>query len=352
MKAIGAWRALPASEPQSLVDRDLPAPLPEAEDLLVRVEAISVNPADARVRMRKVADDTFAVFGWDVAGTVIDIGAEVTGFSPGDAVFYAGDLTRPGGNAELHIVEAALVGHRPKGLRAAHAAALPLTALTAWEALFERIGLPEPGGMAEIDAPARTLLIVGGAGGVGSMAIQLARMVPGLTIIATASRDQSRDWCLNLGADAVIDHSGDMAAELSARDLPAPDLILLAADPDAHFPVLAAMLAPQGRICCIVPFDTPPDMNLLMQKSATLTWEFMFTRSMFATPDRTRQGVILNHVATLIDDGRLPPATPEILGSINAANLRAAHSRIEGKRTIGKLVLAGFPPTTINQGVS
>ncbi|KMK64504.1 zinc-binding dehydrogenase [Puniceibacterium sp. IMCC21224] len=184
------------------------------------------------------------------------------------------------------------------------------------------------------------------------MAIQVGRMVAGLTIIATASRSETRDWCLNLGADAVIDHSGDMAAEVTVRDLPAPDLILLAADPDTHFPILAAMLAPQGRICCIVPFDTPPDVNLLMQKSAALTWEFMFTRAMFVTPDRARQGIILNRLASLIDAGRLTPAAPEILGPINAANLRAAHSRIEGKRTIGKLVLAGFPPTTINQGAS
>ncbi|WP_339108539.1 zinc-binding alcohol dehydrogenase family protein [Thioclava sp. GXIMD4216] len=341
MKAVGLWQALPANAPEALIDHEIPVPEPGLSDLLVRVEAISVNPADARVRMRKANDGKFQVLGWDVAGTVIKAGRDAAGFVPGDAVFYAGDLTRPGGNAELHVIEAALVARRPETIAASSAAAIPLTALTVWESLFDRLALPEPG---EADAPlGKTLLVVGGAGGVGSMAIQIAKLLPGLNVIATASREASRDWCLSLGADAVIDHSTDMPAQIATRGLPAPDLILLAADPDGHFPALAQLIAPQGRICCIVPFDAPPDMNLLMQKSASLAWEFMFTRAMFATPDRARQGEILAKVATLIDAGRLTPPAPQELGPITAQTLLAAHRHIEGKRTIGKLVLAGFP---------
>lgn len=340
MKAVGVWQALPTDAPRALVDHDIPAPTPGPDDLLVRVEAVAVNPADARVRMRKADDGAFQILGWDVAGTVAGLGSDVTGFAPGDPVFYAGDLTRPGGNAELHVVDAALVARRPASLPPAAAAAIPLTALTVWEALFERLALPEPD--MDVAPVGRTLLIVGGAGGVGSMAIQVARLVPGLRVIATASREASQAWCLSLGAEAVIDHSADMLSEMEARGLPAPELVLLASGPDGHFPALAAMIAPQGRICCIVPFDTPPDINLLMQKSASLSWEFMFTRSMFATSDRTRQGRILGKVAALIDAGRMTPPAPHELGPINARNLLEAHRRIEGKRTIGKMVLAEF----------
>jgi zinc-binding alcohol dehydrogenase family protein len=248
--------------------------------ILKRVEAISVNPADYRVRQRKEGDGLFAVLGWDVAGEVVGFGAAISGFSTGDPVFYAGDLTRPGGNSEFHSVDARIVGHRPKSLSASSAAAFPLTAMTAWEALFERLGLSING-----DTTDRTLLIVGGAGGVGSIAIQLARLVPGLTVIATASRPQSRAWCERLGAHGVIDHFAEVGAQIAALGFRAPDLILLLNDPDRHYPALAQMLAPQGTICSVVPFDRPPDMNLLMRKSAGFVWEFMFTRSMFRTPD-------------------------------------------------------------------
>ncbi|SDA99795.1 zinc-binding alcohol dehydrogenase family protein [Sinorhizobium sp. NFACC03] len=337
MKSIGFFKSLPIEEPESLVERDIPAPLPGDADLLVRVEAIAVNPADYRVRRRKADDGAFAVLGWDVAGEVVAMGSDVAGFSMGDAVYYAGDLTRPGGNSEFHAVNAAIVGHRPKSLDPAEAAALPLTALTAWEALFERFGLSP-----DASSAGRTLLIVGGAGGVGSIAIQLARLVPGLTVIATASRPESRAWCERLGAHAVIDHFGDMAAQLAALGHAAPDLILLLNDPDRHYPVVAEILASQGRLCSVVPFDHPPDINLIMRKSAGFLWEFMFTRPMFATADMARQGAILNSVATMIDEGRLISTASETLGAINAANLRAAHARLESGRTLGKLVLAGF----------
>ncbi|QRM33132.1 zinc-binding alcohol dehydrogenase family protein [Microvirga sp. VF16] len=337
MKSIGLFKSLPIKDPNSLIDRDLPEPTPGDADLLVRVAAIAVNPADCRVRRHKADDGQFAVLGWDVAGEVIKVGRTASGFSAGDAVYYAGDLTRPGGNSEFQAVHAAIVGHRPKSITPAEAAALPLTALTAWEALFERLGLSLTGLAGD-----RTLLIVGAAGGVGSMAIQLARLVPGLTVVATASRPQSRAWCERLGAHAVIDHFGDMAAQLTALGRPAPELILLLNDPDRHYPVLAEVLAPQGRICSVVPFDHPPDINLIMRKSAGFMWEFMFTRPMFATADRARQGAILNAIAAMIDDGRLVSTATETLGLINAANLRVAHARLESGRTLGKLVLSGF----------
>jgi zinc-binding alcohol dehydrogenase family protein len=337
MKAVGLFRALPIEDPESLIDRELPVPTPRETDLLVRVEAISVNPVDFRVRKRKADDGAFAVLGWDVAGEVVAVGSTVSGFAVGDAVFYAGDLKRPGANSEYHVIDAAIVGHRPKTLDAARAAALPLTALTAWESLFERIGLSKDG------APVnKSLLIVGGAGGVGSIAIQLARLVPGLDVIATASRSESRKWCEKLGAHAVIDHFGDMGAEIAELGRPAPDLILILNDPDRHYPAIADILAPQGRICSIVPFSTPPNLNLLQQKSASFAWESMFTRAVFNTPDKDVQGKILNEVAAMIDDGRLVSTAAEALGTINAENLRLAHARLERGRTIGKIVLAGF----------
>lgn len=345
MKSFGIFKALPPDDPLSLVERDIPIPVATSTDLLVRVEAISVNPADVRMRRRKAEDGAFTVLGWDVCGRVAEVGREVAGFSVGDAVYYAGDLNRPGAKSEFHAVQAAVVGHSPRSIASDAAAALPLTALTAWEALFDRLGLSP-----EAPAIARTLLIVGGAGGVGSMAIQLARLVPGLTIVATASRPQSRAWCRRLGADAVIDHFADMRAQLTALGRPAPELILLLNDPDRHYPALAEILAPQGRICSIVPFERPPDMNLLMRKSAGFLWEFLFTRPMFATADSARQGDILARVATLIDAGRLISTATETLGPITADNLRTAHARLEGGHTLGKLVLAGFEGLVPNTG--
>ncbi|MCZ4433006.1 zinc-binding alcohol dehydrogenase family protein [Agrobacterium sp. SOY23] len=337
MKSVGIFHSLPISDSMALVERDIPEPKPGDMDLLVRVEAISVNPADYRVRQRKANDGAYQVLGWDIAGTVIEVGPGVSGFSRGDAVFYAGDLTRPGDNSELHVVDERIVARRPVTLSAAAAAALPLTALTAWEALFERLGLSMVSA-----GRAKTLLIVGGAGGVGSVAIQLARLVPGLTVIATASRPESVAWCERLGAHAVIDHFDDMGAQIAARGLNAPDLILLTNSPDRHYSSLAELIAPQGVICSIVPFDTAPDLNLIMRKSVTFVWEFMFTRPMFQTSDMGEQGRILTLVADLVEAGQLVSTEAENLGLINAENLRTAHARLEQGRTIGKLVLAGF----------
>lgn len=337
MKAVGQFRALPIEDPEALIDREIPVPRPRETDLLVRVAAISVNPVDFRVRKRKADDGQFAVLGWDVAGEVVEVGSSVSGFAVGDAVFYAGDLRRAGANSEYHVIDAALVGHRPKSLDAVQAAALSLTGLTAWESLFERLRLRKDG--APVD---KSLLIIGGAGGVGSMAIQLARLVPGLDVIATASRPESREWCEKLGAHAVINHFGDVGAEIKALGRPAPGLILLLNDPDRHYPAMADILAPAGSICSIVPFSAPPNLNLIQQKSGSFVWESVFTRPVFNTPDKAVQGEILNQVAAMIDDGRLVSTATEALGTINAENLRLAHARLEQGRTIGKIVLAGF----------
>ena len=337
MRAVCVIKALPIDDPESLMDREIPEPLSGPNDLLVQVKAISVNPADYRQRRRKADDGQFTVLGWDVAGEILAIGKDVSGFRVGDAVYYAGDLARPGANSERHVVDAAIVGHSPKSIDSASAASLPLTALTAWEALFDRMGLS-----LDRSAEGQTLLIVGGAGGVGSIAIQLARLVPGLKVLATASRAESRIWCERLGAHAVINHFEGMGVQLKARGLSAPDLILLLNAPDQHYPALAEILAPQGRLCSIVPFECNPDLNLLMRKSASFHWEFMFTRAMNQTRDKARQGVILDTVATMIDDGRLTATATQTLGTINAVNLREAHRQLESGRTIGKLVLAGF----------
>ena len=338
MKAVGIYKALPIDHPEALVDLEIPISIPGALDLLIRVEAISVNPADYRVRGRKADDGKLAILGWDVAGTVVATGSNVaTEFKSGDAVYYAGDLTRPGANSEFHVVDSRIVGHRPRKLSASEAAAVPLTALTAWEALFDRMHFSrtEPNRL-------QTLLVVGGAGGTGSMAIQLAKLIPGVRVIATASRPESQAWCRNLGANDVIDHFGDMRQQLVSLGLPHVDAILVLNDPDRHFPALAEVLAPQGTLCAIVPFKETPDINSIMRKSATFVWEFMFTRSMFGTSDIGTQRDILNTVARLIDAGQIKSAATQNLGTVTAENLRIAHSRLESERTIGKLTLTGF----------
>ncbi|MGN8097064.1 zinc-binding alcohol dehydrogenase family protein [Methylobacterium sp. 22177] len=337
MRAVGYRKSLPITDPEALVDLDLPQPAPGPRDLLVKVEAVSVNPVDTKVRRRAEPEAGGAkVLGWDAAGTVVAAGAEVPGFAAGDAVFYAGDLTRAGTNAQFHCVDARIVGRKPARLDWAQAAALPLTAITAWETLFDRLdtGKPVPGA-----APA--ILIVGGAGGVGSVAIQLARELTDLTVIATASRPETAAWCRDLGAHHVVDHSKPLAAEVAALGLGAPGLVFSTTNTDAHLAAIVELIAPQGRLALI---DDPErlDVGLLKRKSLSLHWEFMFTRSMFATADIAAQGALLDEVARLIDSGRLRTTLGEHYGRIDAANLRRAHGLIESGRARGKIVLEGF----------
>ena len=338
MKAIGLTRYLPIDDPKSLEDIEIPTPTPAGRDVLVKVEAISVNPVDTKVRAPKdKIEPAPRVLGWDAAGTVAAVGPEVTLFKVGDPVYYAGSITRAGANSEFHLVDERIVGHMPASLDFASAAALPLTTITAWEALFDRLGIA-PDGSDE----GKSILIVGGAGGVGSIAIQLARRLAGLTIVATASRPASADWCRQLGAQHVIDHYKDIPAQLQAIGVPQVDFVLCLNDTDKHFPAMAQAVAPQGKICSIVENAGPLEIGLLKSKSATFVWEFMFTRAMYETPDMIAQHKLLTEVARLVDAGTLRTTVGEVIGTINAANLRAAHARLEGGRTIGKLVLAGF----------
>lgn len=341
MKAIGYRVSHPASHPEALIDVDLPMPQAQGRDLLVRVEAVSVNPVDYKVRLRAAppAGDV-KVLGFDAAGTVHAVGPDCTLFRPGDAVFYAGDIRRAGTNAEYHLVDERIVGRKPANLDFADAAALPLTSITAWELLFDRLGVPSVGEGSQGGQDA-ALLIIGGAGGVGSILIQLARQLTALTVIATASRPDSADWCRELGAHHVVDHSGDLAAQVAALGAPPVTVVAALTQTDQHFPAIAQIVAPQGRVALI---DDPGmiDVRLLKQKSVSLHWELMFTRSMFQTPDMIRQHALLNEVASLVEEGRLRTTVRERFGAISARNLLQAHRLLESGASRGKIVLAGF----------
>jgi alcohol dehydrogenase len=261
----------------------------------------------------------------------------VHGFAIGDEVYYAGSVTRSGSNAEFQLVDARIVARKPASLNFAEAAALPLTTITAWEGLFDRLHVDPAGADA-----GRSVLIIGGAGGVGSIAIQIAKQIAGLKVITTASRPETIDWCHALGADHVIDHRGDLVAQLKALGFETVDYAFCCNDTDQHFAALAAVIRPQGTICSIVENTQPLPVELLKNKSAAFVWEFMFTRAMFGTPDMAAQGRLLAQVAQFIDDGVLKTTLTETLAPINAANLRRAHTQIESGKTIGKLAIEGF----------
>jgi NADPH2:quinone reductase len=337
MRAIGYQNSLSSDEVESLVDIGLPKPVPGPRDLLVAVRAVSVNPVDTKVRMRsEPAAGQWKVLGWDAAGIVEAIGSEVTAFKPGDEVFYAGALQRPGTNSEFHLVDERIVGPKPGSLGFAEAAALPLTAITAWEALFDRLEVERP-----VDGAAPAILIVGGAGGVGSIATQLLRARTDLTVITTASRPETREWCLALGAHHVLDHGRPLADQMAALGIGEPAFVLSTTQTDRHLREIADLIAPQGRFCLI---DDPGtiDISVFKQKSVSIHWEFMFTRSMFDTRDMARQSRILTEVSGLVDTDGLRTTLSDLMQPINAANLRRAHAMIESGRTIGKLVLEGW----------
>ncbi|PFH12107.1 zinc-binding alcohol dehydrogenase family protein [Collimonas sp. PA-H2] len=338
MKAIALSRYLPIENPESLVDVQLDQLVPKGRDLLVAIKAIAVNPVDVKVRAPKdTVEKSPRVLGWDAAGVVQAVGPEVSRFKAGDRVFYAGDITRPGSNSEFQLVDERIVGNMPQTLSFEQAAALPLTAITAWEALFDRLKVP-----ARSSAPAKSLLIIGGAGGVGSIAIQLAVKIAGLNVIATASRPESEQWVRELGAQHVINHFGDLPAQLKEQGFDSVDYVLILNDTDRHFPAAAVAVAPQGMICTIVENAAPLDVSLLKAKSAGFIWEFMFTRSMFQTADMQEQGNLLDQVARLIDQKTLVTTLNQVLSPINAANLRQAHATLETGRVIGKIVLKDF----------
>jgi NADPH:quinone reductase len=324
----------------ALVDRELPVPTPGPHDLLVRIEAVAVNPIDTKLRAAVGAGDPPRQLGWDGAGVVAATGERVGRFQVGDAVMFAGDAGRAGCNAEAVLVDERLVGRKPARLSWAEAAGVPLTGLTAWESLFERLGLdPDDGGGGSAKGP--SLLILGGAGGVGSIAIQLARRA-GAVVIASASRPESAAWVRELGADHVVDHRRPLAPQLAALGFEAVDRIANFSDTDAYWEVMAELIAPLGSIVAIVGNRRPLDLNLLKAKSVTFAWEFMFSRSQFQTADMGRQGEILDHLAALFEAGELRPTLGRTLSPINAANLEMAHAQLATGRTIGKIALAGW----------
>lgn len=337
MKAVAYQKSLPITDPQSLQDITLPDPVAGGHDLLVEVRAISVNPVDTKVRLGAApAEGEWKVLGWDGAGVVRAVGPDVTRFQPGDRIWYAGSIARQGSNSELQLVDERIVGKMPGSLDFAQAAALPLTAITAWEILFDRLAIA-PGKPAGLGA----LLIIGAAGGVGSIMIQLARRLTGLTVIGTASRPQTQDWVKALGAHHVIDHSQPLTAELQRIGIPQVQYAVSLTQTDQHFAEIAEAMAPQGKFGLI---DDPKNVNisLLKRKSVSLHWEFMFTRSLFGTADMVAQGRLLDELAELVDAGLIRTTVGEHFGTICAANLRGAHALLEGGRARGKIVLEGF----------
>ena len=338
MKAIGYRDPGPIERDDALLDIELPDPVPGPRDLLVEVRAVSVNPVDTKVRTRGGAEpgSAYKVLGWDVAGVVRAVGAGVTLFAPGDKVFYAGSIARPGADSELHLVDERIVGTKPVSLGFAEAAALPLTAITAWELLFDRLQVPRDGGDGD------SLLVVGAAGGVGSMLVQLARKLTKLRVIGTASRPETADWVRALGAHEVIDHRKPLAEEVARIGVDGVRYIASLTHTDAHWPQLVEVLAPQGRLGLIDDPSPTPDVMALKRKSASLHWEFMFARSLFQTPDMIEQHRLLQQVSRLVDEGVLRTTVGEHFGTIDAANLKRAHALLESGRAKGKIVLEGW----------
>jgi zinc-binding alcohol dehydrogenase family protein len=341
MKAIGYTESLAISEPLSLVDIELPQPTASGHDLLVRIESIAVNPVDCKIRQNVAPQDNeYKVIGWDAVGEVVAIGELVNHFKPGDRVFYAGDLNRQGSNAEYQLVDERIVGNKPKSLSNIEAAALPLTAITAWELLFERLSVAQQHPDSK-EQSNDTILIVGAAGGVGSILVQLASALTGATVIGTASRESSSSWIKKLGADYVIDHSKPLTEQIEQLNIGQVTHVASLTHTDSYLDSYIELLAPMGKIALI---DDPKliDISKLKQKSLSLHWEFMYTRSMFKTKDMIEQHHILNKVSDLIDQGFIQTTMGKNLGTINATNLRAAHKEIESGKSIGKIVLEGF----------
>ena len=339
MKAVAYQQCLPIANPESLLDVDLPEPTPGPHDLLVEVHAVAANPVDTKMRARaQPAPGHWKVLGWDASGMVRAVGAEVTLFQPGDRVWYAGALQRPGTNSEVHLVDERLAGPAPKSLDFAAAAALPLTTITAWEMLFERLAVP-PGKHHH----GQSILVVGAAGGVGSILVQLARRLTGLKVIATASRPESAQWVRELGAHEVIDHTRSLADELRRVNAPAPNYIVILTNTAQHYAAAAQAIAPQGKIGLIDDRGAGEvDVELLKGKSASLHWEFMFTRSTFSTGDMIAQHNLLNEVSALVDSGVIRTTMGEHLGRISAANMKRAHALLESGKARGKIVLEAF----------
>nr|WP_312969781.1 zinc-binding alcohol dehydrogenase family protein [Brucella intermedia] len=337
MKAVAYQNAGKLDRTDSLVDVTLDKPVAAGRDLLVQVEAISVNPVDYKIRSGVSPDvGQWKVLGWDAVGTVVETGDQVRDFKPGDRVWYAGSLTRPGANSEFHLVDERIVGRKPASLSNSEAAALPLTSITAWEMLFDRLDVRRP-----VAGAANAILIIGGAGGVGSIAIQLARALTDLTVIATASRPETQDWVKQLGAHHVIDHRKPLAEQVEALGIGAPAFVFSTTQTLDHLSEIVRLIAPQGRFGLI---DDPDKLDIMpfKRKSVSVHWELMFTRPIYQSADMAEQGRLLNEVAKLVDEGKIRTTLTEVLSPISAANLKAAHGVLESGKAKGKIVLEGW----------
>ncbi len=335
MKAIGFKQSLPITEKESFIEFETSKPSPTGYDLLVKISAISVNPVDFKIRQSAAKDtvlDTPKIIGWDAVGTVEAVGDKTSRFKIGDQVYYAGDITRSGSNAEYQLIDERIVGKKPENLTKAEAAAIPLTGLTAWESLFDRIKVNP-----ETDK-GKTVLILAGAGGVGSIAIQIAKKVAGLTVIASASRPETKDWCKQLGADHIVNHR-DLKTELDKIGHPEVDYILDFVDINRYWETIAEIIKPQGHIVSITGSSDPLNLVLLKSKSVSFSWELMYTRSMFTTDDIDKQHHILNNMADLLDDGSLKTTLTTTLEGFTVENLKQAHEMQESGKTIGKTVI-------------
>ena len=337
MKAVAYKTPGPIEREDALQDITLDKPKAEGRDLLVKIVAVSVNPVDTKLRLGAAPEGSdWRVLGFDASGVVESVGAEVRNFKPGDAVFYAGSIARPGTNSEYHLVDERIVGRKPASLTDAEAAALPLTAITAWEMLFDRLDVKRP-----TPQGGNIILVIGGAGGVGSITIQLLRALTDLTVIATASRHETQAWVRECGAHHVLDHRRPLAPQVEALDLGAPGFVFSTTQTGQHMADIVELIAPQGRFGLI---DDPEVLNAkpFKRKAVSLHWEMMFTRSLFGTPDMAEQGRLLNEVAALVDAGRIRSTVTETAGKIDAATLRAVHAQIESGSARGKIVLEGF----------
>lgn len=331
MKAVGL------DQKKQLQDLELEKPVPGGKDLLIEIKAVSVNPVDTKTRAGADPAKGPAVFGYDASGIVVETGDECTLFQPGDEVFYAGDIKRPGTNSHYHLVDERIVGHQPQTLNFAESAAMPLTSITAWEGLFERLMID----MGDQENQERSILIIGGAGGVGSVAIQLAKLA-GLNVIATASREETVCWCQQLGADKILNHHHPLKPQLEEQGLKGVDYLFCLSSTEAHWNNIVKCIAPQGKICAIVEMKGSVPLDDLQGKSATFSWEFMFTRSSFQTKDMVRQHQLLNRMANLLDGGQVITTLKETYTPINAETLQQGHEKLESGKMIGKLVVESF----------
>ncbi len=337
MKAIGYTTNGAIDRADALIDLEIDKPTATGHDILVKVAAVSVNPVDVKVRQNRPAEgDAPVILGWDAVGEVVETGDKVTQFKVGDKVWYAGAINRTGTNAEYHLVDARIVGHAPKSIDTAAAAALPLTTLTAQEMIFDRLNVTNP-----VPGAANAIVIIGGAGGVGSIAIQLLREQTDLTIVATASRPETQDWVKELGAHHVVDHSKPLPEQIAALNIGAPAFVFSTNYSDTYVTQISEFIAPQGRFGLI---DDPKGFDIMpfKGKAVSIHWELMFTRSLFTTDDIARQGEILGTVAGLIDAGKIRSTATESFGAINAENLKRAHALIESGKAKGKITLEGF----------